>query len=508
MLSSKAYTCASNQYGGIGTITMNENTDVTWLSQSGTNGGYLKDNVYLSMTVTLSSASYYPTIFEACTSNNNNGFMVTLTPTSGSWQAGSNTVLMNMNNLGTGIYKGTPTWTNMNRLEMYMNAKSVTTTNTITLSNVQLKYITSAPTRAPTRTPTESPTTRPPSPSPSHTPTESPTPAPTGSPTQYMYLQILSSKAYTASSNQYGGIGTITLDDTTNVTPLSQSGTNGGYLKDHVYLTMTVTLSSASYYPTTFEYCTSNNNNGFMVTLVSNTGSWQAGDNTVYMNLNALGTSIYKGTPTWTNMNRLEMYMNAKSVTTTNTITLSNVRLEEVTPNPTYAPTNFPTEHPTSNPTATPTEHPTPNPTASPTEHPTTRPPSPSPSHTPTESPTPSPTPTPTEHPTTLPPTLVPTTLPPTIAPTAILHNCHCTGCESHYKTNEHIEKSPTLCGEFCEQEGDKCQFSLFNSVTTKCYLYDQSQVSQIKIVPTGASKYTCYTKYHLAHGVAGAAQV
>ena len=68
------------------------------------------------------------------------------------------------------------------------------------------------------------------------------------------------------------------------------------------------------------------------------------------------------------------------------------------------------------------------------------------------------------------------------------VHNCHCVGCESHYKTNEHIEKSPTLCGDFCEEEGDKCQFSLFNSVTTKCYLYDQSQVSQIKIVPTGVN--------------------
>jgi len=167
------------------------------------------------------------------------------------------------------------------------------------------------------------------------------------------------------------------------------------------------------------------------------------------------------------------------------------------TPYPTMLPTTLP-----------PTEHPTPNPTASPTENPTTRPPSPSPSHTPTETPTPSPTPSPTEHPTTLPPTLLPTTLPPTIAPTAIVHNCHCSGCESHYKTNEHIEKSPTLCGDFCEQEGDKCQFSLFDSVTTKCYLYDQSQVSRIKIVPTGASKYTCYTKYHLTHGVAGAAQV
>ena len=67
------------------------------------------------------------------------------------------------------------------------------------------------------------------------------------------------------------------------------------------------------------------------------------------------------------------------------------------------------------------------------------------------------------------------------------VHNCHCTGCDSHFKTNEHVEKSPTLCGEFCDDEPN-CRFSLFNSATTKCYLYDQSQVSQIKIVPTGAT--------------------
>jgi len=204
----------------------------------------------------------------------------------------------------------------------------------------------------------------------------------------------------------------------------------------------------------------------------------------------------------------------------------SHTPTESPTPNPTPSPTEppsrSPTDHPTTlnptrhpttlPPTSQPTENPTPSPTPTPTEHPTTRPPSPSPSHTPTESPTVSPTPSPTEVPSQAPtasPTPSPTrppTRPPTYAPTAIVHNCHCTGCDSHFKTNEHVEKSPTLCGEFCDDEPN-CRFSLFNSATTKCYLYDQSQVSQIKIVPTGSSIYTCYTKYHLHHGVAGAAQ-
>merc|ERR1712167_143127 len=86
---------------------------------------------------------------------------------------------MNLNDLGTSIYKGTPTWTNMNRLEMYMNSANADTSDTITLSNVKLEYITSAPTQSPTATPTPSPTY-----APSNSPTAAPTPTPTDQPTK------------------------------------------------------------------------------------------------------------------------------------------------------------------------------------------------------------------------------------------------------------------------------------------------------------------------------------
>ena len=46
-------------------------------------------------------------------------------------------------------------------------------------------------------------------------------------------------------------------------------------LSVQVYLTMTVTLSDPLYYPTTFEYCKSNNQDGFMVTLKPTNGRWK-----------------------------------------------------------------------------------------------------------------------------------------------------------------------------------------------------------------------------------------
>ena len=45
------------------------------------------------------------------------------------------------------------------------------------------------------------------------------------------------------------------------------------------------------------------------------------------MHLNKLGTSIYRGTPRWSNMNRLEIYMNGKNKKMKETITLSSVAL-------------------------------------------------------------------------------------------------------------------------------------------------------------------------------------
>jgi len=381
------------------------------------NGNKLKAHAYLSMTVSLTSASYYPTTFEWCPVNNKNGIMLTLQPASGSWKKGDNTVLMNLDSLGNGIYKDTPTWSNMNRLEMYMNEKSKTTSDQITLKNVRLKIITPSPTFVPTHvpspSPTEHPTTRPPSPSPSHTPTESPThsptptptadpshvpsPSPTKAPTNQKASGsteglILNNKVYVAKSNQYGGIGAITLGHDTIWTAMA----NGNKLKAHAYLSMTVSLTSASYYPTTFEWCPVNNKNGIMLTLQPASGSWKKGDNTVLMNLDSLGNGIYKDTPTWSNMNRLELYMNEKSKTTSDTITLVNVRLKIITPSP-------------------------------------------------------------------------------TLSPTAEVKFCHCNDCKDHYKTNGHVETSPEICGSTCQAES-RCKFALFNPVTTKCYYYDKTE--------------------------------
>lgn len=159
ILSSHTYNADSNKYSGIGTITLSENTDVSALAVSGTNGGALKDDVYLSMTVVLSSAAYYPTTFELCPVNNNNGIMLTLKSVSGTWASGSNKVLMNLKDLGTGIYKGTPQWTNLNRLEMYMNEKNADTSATIKLEDVKFEQIdaTGAPSVAATAAPTVAP---------------------------------------------------------------------------------------------------------------------------------------------------------------------------------------------------------------------------------------------------------------------------------------------------------------------------------------------------------------
>ena len=49
ILSSKTFEVDADRSGAIGTVTLNENTDVRALSQSGTDGGYLKE-VYLTGT--------------------------------------------------------------------------------------------------------------------------------------------------------------------------------------------------------------------------------------------------------------------------------------------------------------------------------------------------------------------------------------------------------------------------------------------------------------------------
>jgi len=139
------------------------------------------------------------------------------------------------------------------------------------------------------------------------------------------------------------------------------------------------------------------------------------------------------------------------------------------------------TTAPTIAPTLTPTNTPTPSPTLTPTETPTTKPPSPSPSHTPTE------------HPTAV-PTLTPTDVP-TVSPTAEVSNCHCTGCHDHYATNDHVPSSHELCHEQCVGDSS-CKFALYNTGTTKCYLYNAAQKASISYTADStASAYSCYDK-------------
>merc|ERR1711959_715828 len=116
--------------------------------------------------------------------------------------------------------------------------------------------------------------------------------------------------------------------------------------------------------------------------------------------------------------------------------------------------------------------------------------------HTPTE--------VPTRHPTTPVPSPAPSMLP-TIAPTSVLSTCPCSGCHNHYARNEHVEKDATSCAAWCNTEGNKCAFSLFDSSTTKCYLSSETVIrnNHITVLPKSAAthgKYTCYTKVHLTH--------
>merc|ERR1711998_13817 len=143
------------------------------------------------------------------------------------------------------------------------------------------------------------------------------------------------------------------------------------------------------------------------------------------------------------------------------------------------ATTTAPTATPT---TLQPTAPPTPVPSHTPTETPTTKPPSPSPSHTPTEHPTVNPTRTPT--------------MVPTPSPTAVVSNCHCTGCESHYKENDHTKSSHEECHAECVADSN-CKFAMFNTGTTKCYLYNAAQMAKISYVTldSAAVDITCYHK-------------
>ena len=108
-------------------------------------------------------------------------------------------------------------------------------------------------------------------------------------------------KSYTIlSSKTFPRTICLKLNEDTDVSSLAQSGVNGGELKVNVYLAMTVTLSSASKYPTDFEYCARNNEDGFIVTLKTITGSWEVrpvshGDANVALDTRILSVSRIAG---------------------------------------------------------------------------------------------------------------------------------------------------------------------------------------------------------------------
>ena len=94
----------------------------------------LLPNVFLTLTVELSSTDYAPSTFQLTNTNGLDGFIVELLPPDGGWQIGSNHIRMSEAQFQ---YKGTPNWADQHRLELYLNKGNLNRDETITFSNVQ-----------------------------------------------------------------------------------------------------------------------------------------------------------------------------------------------------------------------------------------------------------------------------------------------------------------------------------------------------------------------------------
>ena len=118
-------------------------------------------------------------------------------------------------------------------------------------------------------------------------------------------------------SNTWASLGEVTHFAATDISAFA----SGDKLKSSVVLMLNVDLTSASHYPTRFEYCNTNNDDGFVVDLPVPAGGWQAGANQVYASESSFA---YTGTRDWSHRTRLELYINtANAGEQTDTVTVS-----------------------------------------------------------------------------------------------------------------------------------------------------------------------------------------
>lgn len=160
-------------------------------------------------------------------------------------------------------------------------------------------------TPAPTPTPTSAPTV----PGQTSSPTQSPTPAPTTDLSGYGNIVVLENENifYETDDDRIFDTWKSGNNDFVNIdiSSLVDSGTNKLY--DGLQMKLTIVLDDVEYYPDRFEYTSdnTNNNHGIIFTTDTPTGGWVLGENTIY---HTISVNDYYGSPTWTNMNRLQLY--------------------------------------------------------------------------------------------------------------------------------------------------------------------------------------------------------
>ena len=118
-------------------------------------------------------------------------------------------------------------------------------------------------------------------------------------------------------SNKWASLGEVTHFVETDISAFA----SGDRLKSSVVLMLNVDLTSASHYPTRFEYCNKNNADGFVASLPVPAGGWQVGPNQVSVSESAFA---YTGTRDWSHRTRLEVYVNTPNAgQQTDTVTVS-----------------------------------------------------------------------------------------------------------------------------------------------------------------------------------------
>ena len=132
-------------------------------------------------------------------------------------------------------------------------------------------------------------------------------------------ITVINKWSHAVQSNKYGSLGEVTNFVTQDISDFAI----GDKLKSSVVLMLNVGLTSASYYPTRFEYCNTNNDDGIVVNLPVPAGGWKVGSNQVYVSESSFA---YSGKRDWSHRTRLELYINAQNAAKpTDTITVGTV---------------------------------------------------------------------------------------------------------------------------------------------------------------------------------------